>query len=88
MTLAKANAETWASRSKKREDALIEREVACEEREANAFKEREDAVTVREGVLAEAEKVAKRMQAEASKAKTTYETLIADINALQRRAPK
>ena len=88
VTLAKANAETWDKRSKKREDVLIEREAACEEREANAFEDREDAVAAREGVLAEAEKVAKRMQAEASKAKTTYETLIADINALQRRAPK
>ncbi len=85
---AKADSETWGTRLKKREDAVQDREEACEAREANAFKEREDAVLLREQAVEEGEKGVKRLTAQAQAMKKTYESLVDDFNALQRRAPK
>ncbi len=84
---AKADSETWSSRLKKREDAVQDREDACEVREANAFKDREDAVLLREQAVEEADIAAKRLSAQAHASKDAYDALISDINALQRRAP-
>ncbi len=85
---AKADTDKWGARNKKREDAVQEREDAQAKREADAFQARELAVTAREGALAEAEKVVKREGIEIRGLKKTYESLIEDIEALQRRAPK
>ena len=85
---AKADSETWSSRLKKREDAVQDREDACEVREANAFKDREDAVLSREQAVEEADIAAKRLSAQAHASKDAYDALIADFNALQARAPK
>ena len=85
---SQAESEILATRLKKREETVLGREEACEVREANAFKERETAVQLRERAVEEGEKGVKRMTADAQRVKETYESLIADINALQRRAPR
>ena len=88
VAMAKANSETGGMRLKKRENAVEKREDACELREANAFKEREEDVTEREQAVEEGEKNLKRLTAAGQTAKETYEEMIREINALQRRVPK
>ena len=85
---AEALAAEMALKIRDRKDAVHAREDACEEREANAFKVREIAVKGREdAVLVDEGRVA-ILESEAQAMKATYEQLVADFNALQRRAPK
>ncbi len=85
---AKSVNENWDKRIRRREDDVAGREFACKERENNAFKDREDAVVLRETALAEAEKIVKREGTAVQALKVTYEALIEEIEALQRRAPR